>query len=172
MKRKPSQLAPERARVLSARDLAQERKDSSWRRVAMIGAVERQLVRFGDKTFGGNIGSLPVTIVVTKNLSKTVGELDRAQPYHAVKWLAYVNVRTEQHGKRLKAALDGQLLGRSQFAKRLRGSWRDIADDPYIIWGELLNEAQRVLSANGEVVEFYDDAEVALMQEDRALRRR
>lgn len=113
--------------------------------VCLIG-YEKPVPRF----FHDNRGAWPVRIVTSKKPRDAAKRADLEQPLHELVVLDFVQVETEVHARILKAALDELLLGTSEDNKALRHGWRDIEQDPAMVWPILLNDAIRKLTETAD----------------------
>lgn len=110
--------------------------ETDYYAVCLIG-YEKPVPRY----FGDNRGAWPVRIATSKKPRDAAKRSDLEQPLHELVVLDFVQVETEEHARILKAALDELLTGSSDNNKALRHGWRDIEQDPSIVWPILLNDA-------------------------------
>lgn len=128
--------------------------------MCLIG-YEQPVPRF----FHDNRGVWPVKIVASKKPRDAAKRSDLEQPLHDLVVLDFVQVASEEHARLLKSALDELLLGSSGANKALRHGWRDIEQDPAIVWPILLSDAIRKLTAVADDMrratsfEVFDEAE-------------
>lgn len=123
---RPARVRPEvknpGSRPRGTRRQTHKRRRNPQYAVCLIGYSEIVPRRLGD-----NRGGYPVAIVTTKKPRDAYKNYDRGQAYHFIKVLEWCNVETEEHAKRLKAALDRALVGRAaeQQNDPTRSLWRD-----------------------------------------------
>lgn len=154
MRPKQSALREEIARVNRSHAFAEAKRDAPYTAVCLIG-YEGRVARFA----GDNMGGWPVRIVTSTRPHYVAKQSDLQSPYHRVRVLELVWTDTAAHAKRLKAAIDGLLLGHSNYSTKLRHGWRDVEHEPEIIWPILLAEALRNLAAKRETVPTFDGSE-------------
>lgn len=110
------------------------------------------LIGFSDivpRHIGDNRGAVPVRVVTAKKDRTAAEKYDASQPIHRCEVLERVAVDTEEHAKRLKAAIDTILMGEveAQRNDELRKQWVDVHgcfDGEYgrgIWWGIVLDQA-------------------------------
>lgn len=116
-------------------------KEASYHAVCLVG-YEKAVPRF----FGDNRGAWPVRVTTSKKPRDAAKRSDLEHPLHELVVLDFVQVETEEHARILKATLDELLLGSSEDNKALRHGWRDIEQDPGVVWPILLNDAIRKLT--------------------------
>lgn len=125
------------------------------------------------RSFGDNRGAWPVKITTSKKPRDAAKRSDLEQPLHELVVLDFVQVESEEHARLLKAALDELLLGTSDDNRALRHGWRDIEQDPAIVWPVLLRQAIEKLTSLANNMrrathfEVFDEAE-----KDRRVRRK
>lgn len=158
MARRPAAMTSGRTRTQRA---AEQRAD--YHAVCLIGFAEALIPRF----VGDNMGAVPVRIACVKKERLAAQKYDLGQPVHHVLVLESVNVKTEVHGKRLKAALDAILIGESasQDNGDLRHQWCDVRgcfDDEFtrqIWWGIVLDQAMDVVRLGATSFQTFDGQE-------------
>lgn len=160
MKLSRDQAARQRAEVLTnTRSFRAAAKKADYVAVCLIGPENPIPRRMGD-----NRGALPVRIVVTTKDRTAAKDDDLAQPYHRFIVLEKVHVETREHGDRLKAAIDQQLVGaqREQDNDQPRHSFRDVFgcfDDENtrsMWWGILIDAALREVKRQARRFEVFD----------------
>lgn len=117
-------------------------KQVEYHAVCLIG-YEAPVPRY----FGDNRGAWPVRVTTSKKPRDAAKRADLEQPLHDLVVLDFVQVETEEHARILKATLDELLLGSSNDNKALRHGWRDIEQDPALVWPVLLKEAIEKLTS-------------------------
>lgn len=144
--------APGRKKGQTQARVAAEKR-STYYAVCLIGFNEIMPRRLGD-----NMGSYPVTVVTLKakegdhRLERlAVKNVDRGQPIFRTVLLEHCLVPTDQHAKRLKAALLRSLLGQAEGLGNdpSRHSFRDVMgcfdvaspDERALWWATLLDDA-------------------------------
>lgn len=151
------------------------KREPPWKKIApgsppyraaekKLGMVAVGLLGF-DKTIprklGDNHGGRPVKVFAGTNREEILRRAQAEQPYHECVIVGWVWVRSEAHGKLLKAALDQCLLGDDGEA-RLLGRWRECDAHPRTVWDVVI---QDVADQLGRQCEFYsDDERTALVQ--------
>lgn len=119
------------------------------------------------RTFGDNRGGYPVRIVVTTKDRTAAKDDDLAQPYHKFVVLELVHVNSREHGDRLKAAIDIQLLGAQADMdnEHPRHRFRDVYgsfDDEQtrsIWWGIIIDAALREVKRSARKFDIFDGDE-------------
>lgn len=117
--------------------------------------------------FGDNRGVWPCRITTTAKERTAAKDDDLSSPLAKVVVLESVNVETQEHAKRLKAAIDKMLLGeiREQGNDPLRHSWRDCQGcwhDEHtrgMWWGIILDAALREVKRNARRFDVFDESE-------------
>ena len=131
--------------------------------VCLIAPIKPKIRFYGD-----NRGGLPAKIKVTKGKPEDAAkDQDQHDPYDEWATLEFVYVPSEEHGNRLKAALDGCLLGeQSQLGNEApRRSFRDLLgcfEDEQMRamwWGIILDAALRDVKTQATQFDVFDDDE-------------
>lgn len=117
-------------------------KALDYHAVCLVG-YQQPVPRF----FGDNRGVWPVKVSTSKKPRDAAKRSDLEQPIHDLVVLDFVQVESEEHARLLKAALDELLLGSSDDNKALRHGWRDIEQDPAVVWPVLLRQAIEKLTS-------------------------
>ena len=131
-------ITEQRARVLATSSKAFKAKEKELEHVAVC------LIGYGGrvpKEFGDNRGAWPVRIATTNKPRDVAKRPDLESPLHQIMVLEMVWTESDAHARRLKAKLDTLLLGTSSDNRALRHGWRDLDNDPAIVWPILLGEA-------------------------------
>ena len=116
--------------------------------VVLVGYAE-----MAPRGFGDNQGERPVRVHTTRDPVALVADLAREHPRHRLVLLEHVWCDSEAHAKRLRAALDQQLLG-DEDAHRLAYAWRDMPE-PDLAWPIMLADALRSVRST-ERIKVYD----------------
>lgn len=117
-------------------------KALDYHAVCLVG-YQQPVPRF----FGDNRGVWPVKIVTSRKPRDAAKRPDLEQPLHELIVHDYVQVESDEHARLLKATLDELLLGASDDNRALRHAWRNIEQDPAIVWPVLLREAIEKLTS-------------------------
>lgn len=144
------QTAAENARTAKSRAFAQAEKGLEHWAVCLIGYAGPV-----PRPMPSNGMCWPVRFAMTKDPKEITKKTDLEQPLYPVVVLEYVWTKSDAAAKRLKAKLDGYLLGRDENAA-LRHGWRDL-DDPSRCWPVLLECALNELRQQREVIETFDE---------------
>jgi hypothetical protein len=135
---------------------------------AVCFAVPEGIVSRG---IGDNRGGFPAALLSTSDRrdQNVIKATNLAQPYIRFRIVEKAVVDTQEHRDRLKAALDEMLLGHQESQDNVPplGRYRDILgsfdekdrDGLRKFWGELLQEAMRILSEGATEFAIYDDKE-------------
>jgi hypothetical protein len=113
------------------------------------------------RKLGDNRGGRPVKVFAGSNKEEILRRAQAEQPYHQCVIHGWVWVRSDAHGKLLKAEIDERLLGNDDDA-RLLGRWRECDHDPAIMWAIMLQEINQELGSRCEM--FDDDERVMMIQ--------
>jgi len=133
--------------------LAAERDLDFWA-VMLIGPAQRIPRHFGD-----NQGVRDVKIAATSDPKAYLKHVNNANGVHTRKILAITWTLSGRHATRLKRRLDVMLRGDDDKNRLLQG-WRDLEDDPEIVWPILLSQAVAEISEREEIEVFGEDERV------------
>jgi len=139
--------------------------------VCLVGYSERVPTKFGQEL---KDGAWPVRVATTTKPRTITKNDDLGQPLFGLQVLQMVWTASDAHAKRLKAALDAQLLGEDRLPsgythnggppietdnpRRLRHNWRSLEHEPDLAWPFLLMESLREIRKY-EHFEVFDDDE-------------
>ena len=162
MRPNPTKIAKTRKRVVRSKSFREAEKKAGYVSVCLIG-WEGPRPRY----FGDNQGCWPVRVATSKKEKTVAKNDDLATPHVGVVLLEWVAVPSEEHAKRLKAALDRALHGemQNQGNEPMRHSWKDLSgvwDDEQsrsLWWGIILDQALKDVKQGARQFETMDGAE-------------
>ncbi len=136
---------------------------ADYHAVCLVGFADGAVPRF----MGDNLGAFPVRVVVCKKEHTAAQKYDLGQPLHRVVVLEHVVVPSEEHGRRLKAALEAVLHGeaRAQQNDSLRHHWCDVRGcfegdfGLEMWWGIILDSALRLVESRATQFEVMSSEE-------------
>jgi hypothetical protein len=162
LKLSPQQTAKQRAKLTRSRAFKAREREAGYVAVCLIGWEGPVPAYFGD-----NRGVWPCRITTTSKERTAAKVDDLSSPVAKVAVLECVHVESQEHARRLKAALDQMLLGEVKFQgnESLRHSWRDCngfwhdEDTRGMWWGIVLAAALREVKKQARKFDVFDGDE-------------